>query len=274
MKIPSVLTIAGSDSGGGAGIQADLKTFAFHRVHGSSVITCITAQNTHTVTDVMAVPPAMVKSQLETVSSDLQIQALKTGMLLNEEIILTVADFLAQQSLQNIVIDPVMVSRTGSILIDDNAIAILINQLIPLALILTPNIYEAQILAHMTINSLEDMQKAAHKIYQLGAKNVLIKGGSAEGENKAIDLFYDGNQYQTLQTKVIKTKNTHGTGCTIGASITANLALGKPLFTAVAQAKEYVTHALDFSLDIGSGSGPVGHFYPLLDNRQLTDINF
>ena len=274
MQIPSVLTIAGSDSGGGAGIQADLKTFAFHRVHGSSVITCLTAQNTHTVTDVMAIPSVMVKSQLETVSSDLQIQALKTGMLLDEAIMLTVADFLAQQSLQNIVIDPVMVSRTGSILIDDNAIATLMNKLIPLALIVTPNIYEAQILSGITINNLEDMQQAAHKIYQLGAKNVLIKGGSAEGENKAIDLFYDSKSYQTLQTRVIDTKNTHGTGCTIGASITANLALGKPLFTSVAQAKEYVTHALDFSLNIGSGSGPVGHFYPLLDNRQLTDISF
>ena len=265
MKVPSVLTIAGSDSGGGAGIQADLKTFAFHRVHGTSVITCLTAQNTCSVTDVMAIPTQMVKNQLTAVTSDISIKALKTGMLLNQEIMLVVADFLTQKQFDHIVIDPVMVSRTGSILIDEEAIVTLTEKLLPLASIITPNIYEAQILAQQKINNLDDMSCAAEKIQRLGAKNVLIKGGSAKGKNKAIDLFYDGQQYQILQTKTVQTNNTHGTGCTTGASIVANLALGKPLFTAVVQAKDYVTQALEYNLEIGSGCGPVGHFYSILN---------
>ncbi len=267
MKIPSVLTIAGSDSGGGAGIQADLKTFVCHQVHGASVITCITAQNTHAVTDVMAIPESMILSQLEAVTSDLEIAALKTGMLLNSEIILTVANFLKQKSLPNIVVDPVMVSRTGSVLIDEKAITTMVEELIPLALLVTPNIYEAQILSGIkTIDNIDDMLQAAHKIYQLGAKNILIKGGNAKDKLKAIDLFYDGKQMQTQQAEVVNTSNTHGTGCTSSAAITANLAQGKSLFNAVAQAKEYVTHALEFGLDIGSGNGPVGHIYPVINN--------
>lgn len=264
MKISSTLTIAGSDSSGSAGIQADLKTFAFHRVHGSSVLTCVTAQNTVTVTDVLPIPSSMVKNQLEAVFSDLDIKALKTGMLLNQEIMITVADFLAQISLTNIVIDPVMVSRTGSQLIDDGAIATLIKLLIPKALILTPNIYEAQLLSGIEILDIEDMKKSAQKIHELGAKNILIKGGARKGKNKGIDLFYDGKKSQILQTKTIDTKNTNGTGCTLAAAITANLALGKPLFTAVAQGKEYTTNALEYALDIGSGCGPVAHFFSLL----------
>ncbi|BAQ59830.1 hydroxymethylpyrimidine phosphate kinase ThiD [Geminocystis sp. NIES-3708] len=264
IKIPSTLTIAGSDSGGGAGIQADLKTFAFHRVHGSSVITCVTAQNTVTVTDVLPIPPLIVKSQLEAVFNDLEIKSLKTGMLLNQEIMTTVAHFLTQISLENIVIDPVMVSRTGSLLIDNQAITTLTKLLIPKALIVTPNIYEAQLLSDVEIFDIKDMEKSAQKIYELGAKNILIKGGAREGKNKGIDLFYDGKKSQILQIKTINTKNTHGTGCTLAAAITANLALGKPLFTAVAQGKEYVTNALEYGLDIGAGAGPVAHFYSLL----------
>ena len=264
MKIPSVLTIAGSDSGGGAGIQADLKTFVCHRVHGSSVITCLTAQNTQGVKGVMAVSPEMVKNQLKTVTSDLTITALKTGMLLNAEITQTVVDFLQSNSFSNIVVDPVMVSRSGDKLIDDETIELVTNSLISLASVITPNIYEAQILSGMTIANLDDMVTACQKIHQLGVKNILIKGGGLTGENKGIDLFSNGEEYQTLQTEVIETKNNHGTGCTLGAAITANLALGKSLFTAIAQAKEYVTEALKYNLDIGAGNGPVGHLYPLI----------
>lgn len=264
MKIPSTLTIAGSDSGGGAGIQADLKTFAFHGVHGCTVITCITAQNTITVTDVLPISTSMINNQLEAVFSDFDIKALKIGMLLNEEIMITVANFLMKIPLTNMVIDPVMVSRTGSLLIDNQAIATIKKLLIPKALILTPNIYEAQLLSGVEILDIKDMEKSAQKIYELGAKNVLIKGGARKGKNKGIDLFYDGKKSQVLQTKTIETKNTHGTGCTLAAAITANLALEKRLFTAVVQGKEYVTNTLEYALDIGAGCGPVGHFYSVL----------
>lgn len=267
MKVPSVLTIAGSDSGGGAGIQADLKTFTCHGVHGCSVITCITAQNTCTVSDVMGIPPSLVQSQLETVCEDIDIQALKTGMLLNRDIMETVADFLPSLSLNHIIIDPVMVSRRGAILIAEDAITTMKERLIPLALLVTPNVYEAQILSGMKICNREDMIKAGEKIHQLGAKNVLIKGGANLGDDKGIDVFFDGNQHQWLQTKVVPTKNNHGTGCTLGAAITANLALGKSLFSAITQGKEYVTHALDYALDIGAGNGAIAHFYSLINSR-------
>ena len=268
MKIPSVLTIAGSDSGGGAGIQADLKTFVCHRVHGSSAITCVTAQNTQGVNAVVPISGAMVKNQLDTVTSDLTITALKTGMLLNAEITQTVVDFLQEKSFDNVVVDPVMVSRTGDKLINEETIDIVINQLLSLASVITPNIYEAQIISGMTIANLDDMKTAAEKISQRGIKNVLIKGGGLKGEYQGVDLFYNGEDFQTLQTQVINTKNNHGTGCTLSAAITANLALGKPLFTAIAQAKEYVTEALNFNLDIGGGNGPVGHVFPLISNTS------
>ena len=232
MKTAIALTIAGSDSGGGAGIQADLKTFAFNRVHGASVVTCLTAQNTMTVTDVMPVSASMVKAQFEAVVNDLKVDALKTGMLLNEEIITTVSDCLQRWGGDRIVIDPVMVSRTGVQLIDDQAIISLKRLLLPQALVLTPNLYEAQLLSGMTITTIDEMKGAAVKIYDLGAKNVLIKGGAATGENKGVDVFFDGDSYLVLQLKAIDTKNSHGTGCSLGAAITAHLALGKPLVSA------------------------------------------
>ncbi len=270
MKTAIALTIAGSDSGGGAGIQADLKTFAFNRVHGASVVTCLTAQNTMTVTDVMPVSASMVKAQFEAVVNDLKVDALKTGMLLNEEIITTVSDCLQRWGGDRIVIDPVMVSRTGVQLIDDQAIISLKRLLLPQALVLTPNLYEAQLLSGMTITTIDEMKGAAVKIYDLGAKNVLIKGGAATGENKGVDVFFDGDSYLVLQLKAIDTKNSHGTGCSLGAAITAHLALGKPLVSAIAFAKEYVTTALEYALEIGSGSGPIAHFYPILPELDIT----
>jgi hydroxymethylpyrimidine/phosphomethylpyrimidine kinase len=261
---PVALTIAGSDSGGGAGIQADLRTFAFHQVHGTSAVTCITAQNTCGVTRVDALPAAAVTAQIEAVVTDIGVQALKTGMLLNAEIITAVATALEQFSLGNLVIDPVMVSRTGAQLIDDAAIASLRTQLLPLAHILTPNRYEAEILAGVSITSLQDMEQAARKIHTLGPRGVLVKGGGMAGDLKGVDVWFDGAETQVLKTEAVETTDTHGTGCTLAAAITANLAQGLPPLEAIHQAKDYVTQALKHALRIGKGQGPVGHFYPLL----------
>ena len=263
--IPSVaLTIAGSDRGGGAGIQADLRTFAFHQVHGTSALTCVTAQNTCGVTRVDALPPAAVVAQIEAVVSDIQVQSVKLGMLLNTDIMLAVAKMMAQSSIPFWVVDPVMVSRTGAQLVDDAAIATLTTHLIPLATVLTPNRYEAQILSGQAIETLSDMQVAAQKIHALGAQTVLIKGGGMAGQLRGVDVWYDGEQVTTLTTTTVETSDTHGTGCTLSAAIAANLALGKEQFVAVRDAKDYVTQALQHALRIGRGQGPVGHFYPLL----------
>lgn len=265
---PVALTIAGSDSGGGAGIQADLRTFAFHKVHGTNALTCITAQNTLGVTRVDALPPESVAAQMAAVVSDIGVQAAKTGMLLNQEIIAIVAAQIQILQIPNLVVDPVMVSRTGAQLIDAAAIATLQTALIPLATVLTPNRYEAQMLANMEIHTLEDMQSAAQKIHQLGAKAVLIKGGGMAGELRGVDVWWDGQLLEILQTEVVETNNTHGTGCTLSAAIAANLAIGHDALTATRLAKAYVTTALKYSLAIGKGQGPVGHFFSLLQSNQ------
>lgn len=264
---PVALTIAGSDSGGGAGIQADLRTFAFHKVHGTSALTCVTAQNTQGVTRVDALLAESVVAQMAAVTTDMNVQAAKTGMLLNQEIMAAVAAAIAQFSIPRVVVDPVMVSRTGAQLIADGAIATLRTALIPQATLLTPNRYEAQILAGMEITTLEDMRTAAQRIYDLGPKAVLVKGGAMPGDLRGVDVWFDG-ELATLKTQVIETRNTHGTGCTLSAAIAANLALGYEPFTATRLAKDYVTTALRYALDIGAGPGPVGHFFPLLDSAE------
>lgn len=258
------MTIAGSDSGGGAGIQADLRTFAFHCVHGTSAITCITAQNTLGVTRVDALPPAAVVAQIQAVVEDIGVQGVKTGMLLNQEIITAVSQQVESLGLNKLVVDPVMVSRTGAQLIDDAAVASLRSQLIPLATIVTPNRYEAQILSGREIHTLDDMKAAAEGIFQqIAAKAVLVKGGGMLGDVRGVDVWFDGDRLEIITTTQVDTKNTHGTGCTLAAAIAANLALGKEPLTAVRQAKEYVTTALKHALNIGKGQGPVGHFFPL-----------
>ncbi|MBS3026126.1 MAG: bifunctional hydroxymethylpyrimidine kinase/phosphomethylpyrimidine kinase [Dolichospermum sp. DET50] len=263
--VPVALTIAGSDSGGGAGIQTDLRTFAFHCVHGTSAITCVTAQNTVGVTRVDAMAAESVVAQIQAVVEDIGVQAAKTGMLLNQEIIAAVAQQIAAYKIDNLVVDPVMVSRTGAQLIDDNAVQTLRNTLIPQAVIITPNRYEAQILSGLEITSLVDMQAAAEIMHrELGVKAVLVKGGGMSGNLRGVDVWFNGEKLEILTTKQVETKNTHGTGCTLSAAIAANLALGKDLWTAAQAAKEYVTNALTYSLDIGKGQGPVGHFFPLL----------
>lgn len=262
-SIPVALTIAGSDSGGGAGIQADLRTFAFHRVHGTSALTCVTAQNTLGVSRVDALPAAAVVAQIEAVLSDIGIGATKTGMLLNSEIIVAVTEAAHRLSLDPLVVDPVMVSRTGAQLIDDAAIAAL-RQLLPLATIVTPNRYEAQILSGLTIDTLADMEAAARAIYSQGSQAVLVKGGGLAGDLRSTDVWFDGAAIVVLQAEAVETQDTHGTGCTLSAAIAANLALGLEPLTAVRHAKHYVTQALHHALRIGRGQGPVGHFYPLL----------
>lgn len=266
-SIPVALTVAGSDSGGGAGIQADLRTFAFHCVHGTSAVTCVTAQNTLGVRRVDALPVAAVIAQIEAVVEDIGVQAAKTGMLLNREIIAAVANQVEVHGIEQLVVDPVMVSRTGAQLIDDEAVATMRDVLMPKAVLVTPNRYEAQILSGLEIHTLDDMRAAAQRIYQMGCKAVLVKGGGMTLPLRGVDIWFDGKRLETLSAASVDTKNTHGTGCTLSAAIAANLANGKDLFPAVQQAKDYLSTALKYSLSIGSGSGPVGHFFPLLGNR-------
>jgi hydroxymethylpyrimidine/phosphomethylpyrimidine kinase len=261
--IPVVMTIAGSDSGGGAGIQADLRTFAMHTVHGTSAITCVTAQNTVGVQRVDALPAASVAAQIKAVADDIGIQAAKTGMLLNSEIIETVAATLRDRPVPYLVVDPVMVSRAGARLINDDAIAALRSHLFPLASVITPNRYEAQILSDRDIHSIADMRAAASTIFEMTQIPVLVKGGAMPDRDRGVDIWYDGKQLLTLKTQCVETQDTHGTGCTLSAAIAANLAKGLELTAAVQTAKTYVTQALKYSLRIGQGQGPVGHFFQM-----------
>lgn len=265
---PVALTIAGSDSGGGAGIQADLRTFSFHRVHGTSALTCITAQNTTGVSRVDALPPEAVIAQITAVTSDFRVGSAKLGMLLNGDIMAAVAKELRDRPITNLVVDPVMVSRSGDKLIDDGAIETLREEILPLADVLTPNIFEAQILTGNEIGSVEDMRSAAKKLCSLGAKAVLIKGGALKENPAAADVWSDGTSCQVIETERVETKNTHGSGCTLSAAIAANLALGLEPAEAIIAAKEYVTEALRNSLSIGHGNGPLGHGFALNEGSE------
>ncbi len=259
MTIRKALTIAGSDSGAGAGIQADLKTFAAHGVYGTSAITAITAQNTIGVTAVLAVNPKLVGAQIDAIIADIGAHAVKTGMLANAAIIDIVAKKIRQHRLKNIVVDPVMVATSGDLLIEKSAVAALRSKLIPLASVVTPNIPEAEVLTGMKLRSVDEIREAAKRIVKMGAKTVLIKGGHLKGP--AMDLFYDGKKFTALNAPRIGTKNTHGTGCTLSAAIAANLANGQKIETAVTNAKRYITDSLRNSYRIGSGHSPVHHFY-------------
>ena len=260
--VPTALTIAGSDSGGGAGIQADLRTFSFHRVHGTSALTAITAQNTRGVTRVDVLPPEAVTAQVDAVASDMRVDAVKVGMLARRDIIEAVSERLGALSLGPVVLDPVMVSRAGSQLIDDAAVEAL-RALLPRAAILTPNRHEARLLAGMDIETLEDMREAARRIHRLGPKAVLVKGGGMQGALRGTDVWFDGVSLETLAIEPVETPNTHGTGCTLSAAIAARLALGSTPLEAVRRGKEYVTAALRYPLAVGHGNGPIGHFFPL-----------
>lgn len=258
--VPRALTIAGSDSGGGAGIQADLKTFAAMGVYGMSAITAVTAQNTIEVRDWLALPEALVAGQIDAVLSDIGADAAKTGMLANAAIIRTVADKVRAYGIERLVVDPVMVAKGGHKLLEDDAIEAMRRDLIPLALIVTPNVPEAEVLTGRRIESWDDMRAAAERIVAMGARAVVVKGGHLPG-NVSTDLYYDGAGFREYPAMRIDTKNTHGTGCTFASAIAAGLAKGIELPGTVALAKSYVTLALQHSYPLGHGHGPVHHFY-------------
>jgi hydroxymethylpyrimidine/phosphomethylpyrimidine kinase len=255
-----VLTIAGSDSGGGAGIQADIKAMSANGVFALSVITAITAQNTEEVTDVFELPPSIIAAQLDAVFDDFDIAAVKTGMLSSAEIIRVVVNLLKPQNVTNLVVDPVMASKSGHALLKPDAIDALKNELIPLALVVTPNIHEAQRLSGIEITSLADARRAAKVIHRFGCKHVLIKGGHFLAE-RATDLLYDGRFFNVFKGEYIDTPHTHGTGCTFASAIAAQLARGKSVPDAVQTAKAYLTEAIRHALAIGHGRGPTNHFY-------------
>lgn len=262
-SVPAVLTIAGSDSGGGAGIQADLKTFSAFKVYGTCAITAITAQNTKNVVDVHEVPIDIIISQISTVLEDIKVDVIKTGMLSSNAIIESVTSYLAETQPKPLVVDPVMVSKSGHKLLMDDAVSALTKQLLPLATVVTPNVPEAEVLSGIKIQSIHDSHEAARRIISLGSKSVIIKGGHLEGP--PIDLFYDGYTFQEFSGQRIKTKNTHGTGCTFASAIAANLARGEDIIKAIEKSKQYVTNAIRQTYQIGHGNGPLNHFYKWWD---------
>ena len=257
--IYKALTIAGSDSGAGAGIQADLKTFAAFGVYGTSVITAITAQNTVGVTKILELPADLVAAQLDAVVEDIGAQALKTGMLANSAIIEIVAEKIREHRLRNLVVDPVMVAKGGDLLLRPEAIEALRSRLIPLAVIVTPNLPEAEQLTGIRCTRLREIKESARRIIAMGARSVVIKGGHRKGP--ATDIFYDGKKFRELSAPRVRTPNTHGTGCTFSAAIAAGLAKGEKLENAVVHAKRYITQAIRKGFPIGSGHSPVHHFY-------------
>ncbi|MBP1698635.1 MAG: phosphomethylpyrimidine kinase [Deltaproteobacteria bacterium] len=249
-----VLTIAGSDSGGGAGIQADLKAITLLGGFGMSVVTALTAQNTMGVHGIHEIPSSFVEKQMEVVLSDIGADAIKTGMLAHSEIIRVVARKIRQYGLKYVVVDPVMVAKSGDSLLRKDAQEALIRELIPLAWIVTPNLPEASVLAGFKVTSLEEMRKAARRIHQLGAKHVVVKGGHLKG--RAVDLLYDGKRFEEIVAPRIKTKNTHGTGCTFASAIATLLARGDTVYGAVQKAKTFITLAIQSGLNLGKGHGP------------------
>lgn len=254
--IPRVLTIAGSDSGGGAGIQADLKTFMALGCHGMSAITALTAQNTRGVTAIHDVPADFVQAQIDAVVTDIGVDAAKTGMLSGASIIEGVARSIERHAISNLVVDPVSVATSGAKLLQDEAVAALRDRLLPLALIVTPNLYEAALLAGHEIRSHAAMQEAAEEIRALGPRTVLIKGGHLY-EDRAVDIFFDGTTHHEIASSRFDTDDTHGTGCVLSAAIAARLAHGDDLIDAVMSGKRFVTGAIERGLKIGSGYGPV-----------------
>ena len=249
-----ILTIAGSDSGGGAGIQADLKAIGLLGGYGMSALTALTAQNTLGVQGIHEIPARFVEEQIDSVLSDIGADAIKTGMLMNGEIVEVVSKKIRQFRVQKVVVDPVMVAKSGALLLQKDAQDVLIKRLIPLATVVTPNLLEASALAGLKVNSLEGMKKAARRIYALGARHVVVKGGHLKG--MAIDLLYDGKHFVEMEGPRIKTKNTHGTGCTFASAIATLLARGNTVPEAVRRAKTFTTMAIRSSLSLGKGYGP------------------
>jgi hydroxymethylpyrimidine/phosphomethylpyrimidine kinase len=258
----TALTIAGSDSGGGAGIQADLKTFAAHGVYGTSAITAVTAQNTRGVSSWQALSPQLVRAQIDAVVTDIGAGAVKIGMLADGAIVEAVADAIRSLRLPNVVLDPVMIAKGGNSLLRQEAVHALRTTLLPLADIVTPNAPEAEALAGMTIRSIEEMRDAATRILALGPRVVLVKGGHLEGP-ESVDVAVTPEGTFELRGRRIETTSTHGTGCTLSSAIAANLALGLDARSALSRAREYVEGAILHAPQLGGGSGPLNHFWRL-----------
>lgn len=265
----TALTIAGSDSGGGAGIQADLKTFSALGVYGMSVITAVTAQNTVEVKSVQMIDIPIIRDQLSAVFEDLPVDAVKIGMLGSAEIVEAVADAIHIYKPKQVILDPVMVSKGGHQLLLNDAIETLKEKLLPLVTLITPNVPEAELLTDTKIKNSEDIYNGCLKLWEQGAKSILLKGGHLEGDPN--DLFFDGNHYTWLKGKRIHTKNVHGTGCTLSSAITAFVAKDLSLQEAVKKGKAYITKAIEHSIDIGSGHGPTHHFYDVYDKAGLLE---
>lgn len=260
MEIRKALTIAGSDSGGGAGIQADLKTFQELGVFGMSALTAVTAQNTLGVHGVFPLSAEAVIAQIKAIGDDMGTDALKTGMLFNAEIIEAVSNTIKQYQWQNVVVDPVMIAKGGASLLLNEAIAALKTNLLPLAMVVTPNIPEAEVLTGMDIETLDDKKEACRRIVELGAKHVVLKGGHDEDQTEAVDVLFNGQEFKLFTSKRLPTKNTHGTGCTFSAAIAAGLAKGMSVYDAVSTAKDFIQAAIEDDLHIGAGHGPTNHW--------------
>lgn len=258
--VPRALTIAGSDSGGGAGIQADLKTFSALGVFGMSALTAVTAQNTQRVTAVVELSPEMVAAQIDAVVTDIGVDAVKTGMLANAAIVSMVAAKVREHRLPNLVVDPVLVAKSGDPLLRPEAMDAMRRELLPLATIVTPNIPEAEALLGHRVRGLEEQRRAAREVQAMGPRSVVVKGGHGQ-EGEAVDVFYDGQTLREFRAPRMTTTSTHGTGCTFASAIAAWLARGLSLEEAVEQAKEFVTEAIRHARPLGGGHGPVHHFW-------------
>ena len=265
-SVPRAMTIAGSDSGGGAGIQADLKTFAALGVYGTSVLTAITSQNTQGITDVLELPTSLIASQLDAVVSDIGADAVKTGMLSSSAIIDAVADKVREHGLRMLVVDPVMVARGVDHALMEDAVEALRTTLIPLARVVTPSAPEAAVLVGHEVETLDDARNAAREIVAMGAGAAVVKGGHLDGP--ATDILFDGTEFRAFTAQRIATTSTHGTGCTFASAIAAGLARGMSLRDAVSGAKTYVTATIRHAFPMGHGYGPLNHFYGLWEQQE------
>jgi len=283
---PRAMTIAGSDSGGGAGIQADLKTFTAFQVYSTSVIAALTAQNTTKVSGIHAVPSEFVEEQLVDILEDIGTDSVKTGMLFNTDIIRTVVKVLKKYNVTKVVVDPVMIASSGAKLLQDDTIEVVRNELLPIAYVITPNIPEAEVLTGLTIKSIDDMKAAAKKLYEMGVKYPLVKGGhiafksdnevAKNGEEAAYitDVLYDGKDFFEEKMEYVHTQNTHGTGCTLSSAIAAGLAKNESVITAYRNARDYLQNALKYSFNLGKGHGPLNHYHNSVlfpDNRTFVE---
>ncbi|MCL2138355.1 MAG: bifunctional hydroxymethylpyrimidine kinase/phosphomethylpyrimidine kinase [Treponema sp.] len=267
----TALSIAGSDCSGGAGLQADIKTFSAHGVYGMTVVTSVVAENTVRVIKYQDISPDIIKMQMDAVFEDIVPDAVKIGMLSCSEAMKAVAEKLKEWKPLNVVIDPVMYAKNGSALMNPSAVNTLISEIVPLADILTPNILEAEKITEMKIKSLDAMKEAAKYIYALGCRAVIIKGGHSDGD--AVDILFDGNKFFEFSAPRIDTKHTHGTGCTFSSAITSNIALGQNIETAVKNAKDYINNAITFAPNLGKGNGPTQHFFAMFNNNATEEEN-